>query len=596
MRKALLSICAALGLLGGLLAGQAAASSRTPALSQATSNATVTIALPASTVPNYIAPFTSVAGYYAQNMGWFEELMWPPLYWYGTSGNATVLDKQLSLAGTPVYEDNDTVVKITLKSRMWSNGKPVTARDVQFWINLIKAGKDNYAEYTAGQFPDNITKSVVVNAHTLVLHLNRSYNPTWFSDAELPLLTPVPQQAWDRESANGPIGNYDLTPSGAALVYKFLNKESTDLGTWATDPLWKVVDGAWILSSYSPSTGRTALVPNRKYDGASPARIGKLVELPFTSDGAELAALRSGLVDYGYLPLEDTKQAGLLKASGYKIEPWPGYGISFIHVNFSNPTTGPMLKQLYVRQAIELSIDQPLLIRSVFHGYAAPTYGVTPVKPASAYLTGTEKSDPYPYDPARAKRLLESHGWRVVNGGKSTCIEPTKCGSGIKKGASLSLTNYYFSGDVQNEEVAEQMQSTLETLGISMTIRSLPLGSYYDTVAPCTKGSTCTWSLGLDSYYYYPFAFPSPPTLFEPTSPGDTGYNSPIMNRLLIEYTTSKSLAAYHAYESYAALQLPVLYYPVEVTQVSVIKDDLHGTTPQNPLLSIEPQLWSVGK
>ena len=35
---------------------------------------------------------------------------------------------------------------------------------------------------------------------------------------ELGQLIPLPQQSWDKESATGPVGNYDLTPAGASAI------------------------------------------------------------------------------------------------------------------------------------------------------------------------------------------------------------------------------------------------------------------------------------------------------------------------------------------------------------------------------------------
>ena len=46
---------------------------------------------------------------------------------------------------------------IQLKSWRWSDGQPVTSRDVQFWFNVLAANKNNWWDYTPGEFPDNVT-------------------------------------------------------------------------------------------------------------------------------------------------------------------------------------------------------------------------------------------------------------------------------------------------------------------------------------------------------------------------------------------------------------------------------------------------------
>ena len=48
------------------------------------------------------------------------------------------------------------MVTITLKHYVWSDGETVSARDVGFWINLLKANKADWASYVPGGFPDNV--------------------------------------------------------------------------------------------------------------------------------------------------------------------------------------------------------------------------------------------------------------------------------------------------------------------------------------------------------------------------------------------------------------------------------------------------------
>ena len=84
-----------------------------------------------------------------------QTLLYLPLYWYGDQGNPPI-DYRLSIGNPPVYSDGNRVVTITLKHYVWSNGETVTARDVGFWINLLKANKANWATYVPGGFPDNV--------------------------------------------------------------------------------------------------------------------------------------------------------------------------------------------------------------------------------------------------------------------------------------------------------------------------------------------------------------------------------------------------------------------------------------------------------
>jgi peptide/nickel transport system substrate-binding protein len=97
----------------------------------------------------------------------------------------------MSLGNPPLYSDRDRVVTITLKRASWSDGEPVIARDVVFWINLLKANRDDWASYVPGGFPDNVSAVKTLGGRSVRLTLNRSYNPVWFTNNELSQITPL---------------------------------------------------------------------------------------------------------------------------------------------------------------------------------------------------------------------------------------------------------------------------------------------------------------------------------------------------------------------------------------------------------------------
>ena len=97
---------------------------------------TAVMAEPPSQTPNYIFPFMDPSVSTNQNLFDFTYLMYRPLYWFGV-GRQPVINTSLSLASTPTFSGQN--VTITLKHYMWSNGTPVTAQDVVFWINMMRA-------------------------------------------------------------------------------------------------------------------------------------------------------------------------------------------------------------------------------------------------------------------------------------------------------------------------------------------------------------------------------------------------------------------------------------------------------------------------
>src|ERR1700742_1336464 len=205
--------------------------------------------LPGSS-PNYIFPMLTAAYYSVTNIEQFQRLSFRSLYWIGNGQGQPVVDPAMSLAALPVFSKNNSVVTITLGNYKWSDGKPVTTRDVAFWINLLKANKSSFAAYIPGEFPDNLKSYKIVNAKTIVLTLTGSFNPTWFTYDQLSQITPLPTQVMDKTSASGKVGDYDQTPSGAKAVFNFLTAQAKDIATYGTNPLWKTVDGPWTLVNY----------------------------------------------------------------------------------------------------------------------------------------------------------------------------------------------------------------------------------------------------------------------------------------------------------------------------------------------------------
>jgi len=327
-----------------LAACSGSGSGSTGATATSSTGGVVTFAESADYAPTWILPFYSGAFFTIQEQGWFESLMWPPLYNQG-NGQSPVVNYAQSLGNPPVYSDNDTVVTLTIKHWKWSNGTPVTTRDLMFWLNLLKANKSEWADYTPGQFPDNVTSIKVVSPYELQMKLNKSYGPNFFTGNELSQITPIPQAAWDKTSATGKVGNYDETTAGAKAVMAYLQSQSKDIKTYATNPLWQTVDGPFKLAGYTLS-GKVTFVPNTKYSGPAKPKISEFVEVPFTSQDAEYDALRAGDLTVGYLPPNDYSTVPAIKDLGYNVAPWQVYGFNSLFINFNNPALGPAFNQL----------------------------------------------------------------------------------------------------------------------------------------------------------------------------------------------------------------------------------------------------------
>ena len=562
--------------------------------------ATITFALPPDSTSTYIFPLQSLVDAGPVDDNQFQMLMYRPLYWFGQDGKP-VFNPSLSLADVPSYSNGGTTVTIRLKNWRWSTGQPITSRDVEFWMNLLKQEKDNWYGYVPGAFPDNVVSESYPNPQTVVLTFDKAYSQQWLLYNELSQITPLPQFAWDKTSSGSPVGNYDFTPSGAKSVYNYLNAQSKTIATYDSNPLWKVVDGPMALKTYNPANAYTVLVPNKNYSGSPKATIGKLVEEPFTSYAAEMNALRSGSIDYGYLPPTLVSQASYFKAHGYTVSAWPTWGIAYAVYNFTNPTVGPLFAQLYFRQAIQKMVNQPQYIKAFWGGYAVPTYGPVPLEPKTSYLTQYESSNPYPYNPTSASHLLASHGWAKNSSGQLVCQRagtgPDQCGKGIALNQVATLSIVFTSGNSSYTDQMAALQSTLAKAGITLQLKQAPFSQVEaDAFACASSSSACNWDMAWwAGWTWDPDYLPTAGEIFAQGAGGNAGaYNSSRANSLIGAEHTQSGLAPIEAAENYLAKDLPVLYLPQFSLQVSVIKNTLHGALPQDPVGNIYPENWTV--
>lgn len=569
---------------GSIANGQSAAGSKGPVRK----GGTVTVA-EVGVSPDFIFPLVPATNQDGYNTNLTENL-WPYLVYAG-DGAKSVVNKDKSLFSSLDYSNGDRRITIRLKDWNWSDGKPVTSRDFTFVYNLLKANATNWAAHLQGLFPDDVSKVSTPDAHTVVLDLTRAYNPDFYTDDVLSTIPLLPQHAWDKTSVNGAVGDHDTTTAGAKAVYSFLQGQGAKMTTFATNPLWKVVDGPWQLAEFR-TNGYYSYVPNKKYSGTSKPVIDKLVESPFTTDTPEINALRSGgSLDVAALPLNDVKQAEALQSSGYSIASVPTPGVAEIIPNLYNSAGGPLLRQLYVRQAMQYLIDRPQIVSKIYNGYADPGDGPVPVKAQGSWASPLEKAGgPYPYSPAKAKALLKAHGWKVAPGAASTCQSPgagpSQCGAGIKAGQPLTFQLLYSSGRSTTDEQNAAIKSSEAAAGITLDIKAEPFNTLISQIGTCTAtshpSSTCGWQLA--SFGYEPYSlYPSGDGFFDTGGSGNSGgYSDPKMDQLIKATEYGSSSKAFFAYEDYAARQLPWLWLPLR-SDLLVYRTKLQGIVPLNP-------------
>ncbi|MFF0250394.1 peptide ABC transporter substrate-binding protein [Streptosporangium sandarakinum] len=526
--------------------------------------------------PNWILPI-SAPGFTQGENEIFSTALYRKLYAYKLDGSsADNVDPGRSLAQPPAVSDGGKTLTITLKDDTWSDGKPITTEDIRFWWDLVTTNKDEWASYRPGGFPDNIAEFKVKDGKTFSLTTKKAYNTAWFVDNQLNRIVPLPKHAWDKGDPK--------------KTFEELTAAAKDPKSYATNPLWKTTSGPWKLESYVPS-GEVVLARQGTYSGADKPKLNKIVLRPFTGDDAEFNVLRAGQIDYGYIPPTNLSQKAYLESKGYTVSPWYGWSITYLQLNFNNPETGKLFKQDYLRQALQMLIDQPTISKVIWGGMAAPTCGPVPAKPGQPSGQGCA----YPFDPAKARQLLETHGWKVTPDGQTTCDDPALCGEGIAKGAPLSFTVTSQSGFAATSKMFAEIKSAMAKVGVQLTIKEVP-DSVAVTPACKPEESKCDWDMsffGSQGSWYYP-AFASGERLFQTDAPVNLGsYSNPEADKLIDKAQFSADAGALQEYNDFLAKDLPVLWMPNPVYQISAYKSGLQGVEPQDPMNLMYFQDWS---
>ncbi len=558
---------------------------------------TATFALQATDTFSWLFPYENAANNEPWDQG-VENALWRPLYFEGPGDNP-VMNYPLSLAYPPAYSDNDLTVTIKLKHYLWSDGTPVTTRDMQFAINLYKAGKADIATYVPGDFPDNVSSVDYVSPTEFVMHMTKSYSQQWFTENELSQLIPFPQQTWDRESATGPDGNYDLTAAGAKSVFTFLYDQSKEVSTYTTSPLWKTVDGPWALTGYNSATGRTTLTANKSYSGPDKARLNEVILDTFTSDTAEVDALRSGTLDYGWIPYSDLGLEGYFQSHGYTVNAWLPNDTQWAELGWTSPKYGPLVGQLYIRQALQHVIDEPLYLKTTYHGLGLLTYGPVPNLPGSQLVSPELRTDPDPYSISAARSLLSSHGWKVGASGYFVCKRPgtaaSDCGSKITAGEQLGLLMNYTTGDLTLEAQALAFQTAARSAGIDVELAPLSATTMYSADGVCPPGP-CNFAIAIYPLWFALYTgadtFPTNDTQFGKGNYWGGGYYSSQAQALMEAADTHTGLQYLYVDEDYLSRQLVALWFPTGANQISVVSNTLKGWLPQPAFGYALPENW----
>jgi peptide/nickel transport system substrate-binding protein len=294
------------------------------------------------------------------------------------------------------------------------DGRPLTSRDVKWTFDSLLTGKIRSAKAAAYRFvdhldaPDDLTVIFRMKEPDAALLWN-------ISDGAIGV---VPYGSGD-EISRRPVG------SGP---FKFVRAE--------TDK-------------------EVVIERNDDYWGEKPklARVRFAVVPDATTEALEMRKGSGDVIINASFPPDTVRT--LEREPSLAVESAPGTRLAYLGFNMRDP----ILKDVRVRQAFAYALDRRPMIDYLWRGEAQPARSILP-RQSWAYEGSVP---PYDHDPDKARRLLDTAGYRPVNGVRFHITMKT-------------------STDENTRLMVAVMQQQLREVGIALDIRSFEFATFFSDV------------------------------------------------------------------------------------------------------------------
>ncbi|TQV82029.1 peptide ABC transporter substrate-binding protein [Denitrobaculum tricleocarpae] len=319
----------------------------------------------------------------------------------------------------------------------WGDGTPVSSDDMLFTWEM---GRDERSGAVSLEAFQRILSIDIIDEKTFTLHLDRvTYSYNAFSLALLPAHIERPIfEANPAEYRNRTA--FDRDPFNPGLAF-----------------------GPYRLAAAEPGSAMEFL-PNPTWWGPKPA-FDKIIVRAIENTAALEANLLSGAVDTiaGEIGLTLDQALAFEKRNGDKFDMVYKSGLIYEHIDLN--LDNPILADQRVRKALIHALDRETISAQLFQGRQPVAHAsVSPLDSVHNPETPT-----YPYDPAKAKALLDEAGWSVMKRGIRHNAD----------GEPLTIEIMTTAGNRSRELVQQVLQSQWRQIGIDITVRNQPARVFF---------------------------------------------------------------------------------------------------------------------
>jgi peptide/nickel transport system substrate-binding protein len=353
-------------------------------------------------------------------------LMFEPLVSADDKGNPVpILVTQVpTLENGGISKDGLTVTYHMRHDVKWTDGVPVTSKDVKWsWQAIMNPNNNVISRHGY----DYIRSIDTPDPWTVVVHLKQKFSPfvnTFFAPSDQP---------------------YPVAPAHVLAQYPNINEIPFN-----SEP--NVSDGPFKFGEWSHGDHITLVANDDFFMGKPKLRQVYLRIVPDENTAVNL--LQTHAIDWIY-------QASIENYPALK--GIPGTTIYWMRVNgyedIQFNDARPFLRDPRVRQAIAYAIDKKRLIATLTYGQE--TEATEDIPDWMWAYDPAVKS--YPYDPARARALLEAAGW-----------QPGPDGIMRKNGEPLLLVEVTNNSNVTRRKESVIIQEELRQIGIAMQVKYFP--------------------------------------------------------------------------------------------------------------------------
>jgi peptide/nickel transport system substrate-binding protein len=396
---------------------------------------------------------------------------------------------------------NKTLTVTTRHGVNWNDGKPFSAADVAFTFNYLKK---NPAVDSFGDWKTPLVSVKATSPDTVVF---RYQSP---DTVVLPFVLSqliVPEHIFSKVA--NPVTFTNLKPVGT---------------------------GPFLLKSYN-STAVTYVKNMNYWMTGRPYINGITIQAVKSNDTAELLLL-NGDAAYTYDAITDPNTTYVKAHPAWNKYWWPSISQNILYMN----TQVAPFNDVNLRKAVAMSLNDSVIADRAYFGSVAPANGAqeagVTAGQTSEWVPSSLSSLEWTYNPSGALSLLESHGYKLVNG---SLVGPS----------GTTLPNYKIlvgSGWTDFISIAQTMSQELLAIGIHTTIDQEPWSTYYGDAQGGTYDFLVCWSNGNNAtpYYEYYYMLSSAEAVQAGTKNVNTNYErytSPAVDSILSNFSATTTLS-----------------------------------------------------